>query len=63
MGNPSAAVSDPLQGPLVIFGDGSGGEFSSDPRRRRCGAGVAILQADPVADLSWSTVWAASAPL
>eukprot|EP00959_Pyramimonas_sp_CCMP1952_P006736 140787-Pyramimonas_sp.AAC.1 len=34
----------PGQEPLHVFGDGSGGRYSSDPRRRRCGSAIAVLQ-------------------
>eukprot|EP00959_Pyramimonas_sp_CCMP1952_P031179 653612-Pyramimonas_sp.AAC.1 len=33
--------------PLVVLGDGSGGRFSSDPRRRRCGAAVVSARRIP----------------
>eukprot|EP00959_Pyramimonas_sp_CCMP1952_P118875 2485252-Pyramimonas_sp.AAC.1 len=30
----------------VVYGDGSGGKHSDDPRRRRCGAAIVALAPD-----------------
>ena len=36
-----------LQAFLVVFGDGSGGQFSSDVRRRRVGAAAVVMEITP----------------
>jgi ribonuclease HI len=46
---------------LTVFGDGSGGIFSSDPRRRRCGTAIVIMQRGP--EGVWVPAWGRALPL
>ncbi|CAK0827382.1 unnamed protein product [Prorocentrum cordatum] len=46
---------------VTVFGDGSGGRFSVDPRRRRCGAAIAFLARGP--DGKWQAAAGRYVPL
>ena len=57
----SAVEPYPSFGCVVVFGDGSGGAHSADPRRRRCGTAVIAMQ--PNGQGGWRLAWGISTPL